>query len=340
VVKHLGTRKTNPTAGGFLVAALLVLIPSGLAHPAPARSAFTFGVTADNRYFTGSGTYDTSQYFKGALQAVQIHGLGDFMISAGDIDPPDASYWTITSTLGADYIWYPVMGNHELPGSGQESSPGANVAWLRSYEYDPNGAGTPPDIVNPGPPGCPTTTYSFDYQNAHFVILNEYCDSSSDAATDGDIPDHLYNWLAADLADTTQPLIFVVGHEPAYPAPDVDTGRLRHLGDSLDKYAAHRDRFWHLLRDEGVLAYICGHTHNYSVVLVAGVWQMDVGHARGAGDTGAPSTIVMIHVDGTTVTYDTYRDNHDGIYDYDDVTHSGTFAWPGYRVYLPILFRR
>lgn len=262
------------------------------------------------------------------------------MISPGDIAPPADSYWTITTTLGTDYLWYPVMGNHELPGSGEEATPGANVAWLRSYDSDPNGVGTPPDIVNPGPPGCPTTTYSLDYQNAHLVILNEYCDASGDTATDGDISDHLYNWLVADLSATSQPLIFVIGHEPAYPQPDADTDRLRHQGDSLDQYPAHRDRFWNLLRDEGVLAYICGHTHNYSAALIYGVWQLDVGHARGAGDTGAPSTFVIIHVDDTTVTYDTYRDKHDGIYDYDDVVYSGVLTRLEYQLYLPLVLRQ
>jgi PKD repeat protein len=96
---------------------------------------------------------------------------------------------------------------------------------------------------------------------------------------------------------------------------------LRHLGDSLDQYPANRDRFWSLLQNEGVLAYFCGHTHNYSAVNVDGVWQVDAGHARGAGDTGAPSTFVVVHVDGGTVTFDAYRDEHDGTYDYDDITH-------------------
>jgi len=101
---------------------------------------------------------------------------------------------------------------------------------------------------------------------------------------------------------------------------------LRHLGDSLDQYPATRDRFWSLLHDEGVLAYFCSHTHNYSAVNVDGVWQVDAGHARGAGDAGAPSTFVVVHVDGGTVIFDAYRDKHDGTYDYDDITHRGTLA--------------
>jgi predicted phosphodiesterase len=116
----------------------------------------------------------------------------------------------------------------------------------------------------------------------------------------------------ASRAATTHERIFVVGHEPAYPQPDVDNGRLRHETDSLNAYVAHRDRFWDLLKGKGVVAYICGHTHNYSLVKIDGVWQLDAGHGRGLGDTGAPSTFSLIHVDGPIVTYETYRDAASG----------------------------
>jgi PKD repeat protein len=300
---------------GILLTGLLGLI----SRPAAAQGGdalFTFVVTADMRYFAGP-SYDSSDYFRGVVEAIDGLGGGAFMVSPGDIDPPADVLWTITRTLGVTYTWYPVVGNHELPDMGHESYRGANMDWLNSFDYG---------AVNPGPTGCPTTTYSFDYGNAHFVVLNEYCDSSGDDVTDGDVPDHLYNWLANDLSGTAKTHTFVFGHEPAYPQPDADNGRLRHLGESLDRHPAHRDRFWSLLQSEGVLAYFCGHTHNYSAVNVDGVWQVDAGHARGAGDTGAPSTFVVVHVDGGTVTFDTYRDEHDGTYDYDDVTHGGTLA--------------
>jgi hypothetical protein len=300
---------------GILLVGLLGLV----SLPAAAQGGdepFTFVITADMRYFAGPG-YDSSTYFRGVVEAIDGLGGGAFMVSPGDIDPPADVLWTITRTLGITTTWYPVIGNHELPGLGHESYRGANVDWLNSFDYG---------AVNPGPMGCPTTTYSFDYGNAHFVMLNEYCDSTDDDVRNGDVSAHLYNWLAGDLSDTDKAHTFVFGHEPAYPQPDADNGRLRHLGDSLDQYPANRDRFWSLLQDEGVLAYFCGHTHNYSAVNVDGVWQVDAGHARGAGDTGAPSTFVVVHVDGGTVIFDAYRDEHDGSYDYDDITHRGTLA--------------
>ena len=266
-----------------------------------AQEQFSFMVTSDQRQYAGPGAYDSSSYFRGAVEATDNQGSGAFLVSVGDIDPPVDSKWTIEQVLDVNYLWYPVVGNHELPGAGNEAYNGANMEWLRAYNYDNNGVGTPPDIVNTGPSGCPETTYSFDYENAHFVVLNEYCNSGGDDLTDGDIPDHLYNWLANDLAATDKEHIFIFGHEPAYPQPDADNGRVRHMEDSLNKYPANRDRFWNLLREAGVVGYFCGHTHNYSAVKIDGVWQLDSGHARGQGDTGAPSTFLMVQVDLYTI---------------------------------------
>ncbi len=291
---------------------------------------FTFAVTADMRNFSGPGTYDTSEYFRGACEAIADVGRGAFMVSPGDIDPTTHVMWTITQTLGITYTWYPVVGNHELPGDGEESYPGANMDWLRAYDY-----GT----VNPGPSGCPETTYSFDYGNSHFVMLNEYCDIGGDTVWDGNVPDHLYNWLVDDLDATDKAHVFVFGHEPAYPQPDADNGRERHVGDSLDKYPDNRNRFWSLLESEGVVAYICGHTHNYSAVKIGGVWQLDAGHARGMGDDPpaprARSTFILIHVDGPVVIYETYRDDASGsTY---TLMHSGVLTGTVY--YLPVVMR-
>jgi hypothetical protein len=286
---------------------------------------FTFAVTADMRQYSGPGQYDTSQYFRGACEAVNALGGGAFMVSPGDIDPPAGVEWTIKQYIGQNYLWYPVVGNHEA------ETP-ADMEWLRQYDYDPNGS-TPPNIVNTGPPGCEETTYSFDYGNAHFVVLNEYYDGTSDTGTDGDVVDSLYNWLADDLTATSQTHIFVFGHEPAYPQPDADNGRERHMTDSLNKYSTRRNRFWNLVRDNGVVAYICGHTHNYSAVEIDGVWQLDAGHARGVGDTGARSTFILIRVDGGLVKFETYRDDaNGGIY---DLVQRGVLA-PRLRVHLPL----
>ena len=285
------------------------------------HGGFSFAVAVDQREFAGQGRYDSPRYFRGAAEAIKNVGGAALVISPGDIDPPSGIKWTLDQVLSSGVQWYPAVGNHEA------ETP-EDMEWLRGYDWDANGPGLPPNVVRIGPAGCPDTTYSFDYANVHFAVLNEYCDTGGDTATDGDIPDHLYDWLATDLAETSQQHLFVIGHEPAFPQPDEDNGRLRHVGDSLDVHPEHRDRFWNLLRERGVRAYIAGHTHNYSAVQIDGVWQIDGGHARGDGDLGAPSTIVMVRVDGGSVSFDSYREVFDGNYDYRDIIHHGVIAGP------------
>ena len=91
----------------------------------------------------------------------------------------------ITKVIGEDYPWYPVLGNHD------PESP-STMEYLRQY------SATVPNIVNRGPEGCEDTTYSFDYGNAHFVVLNVYFNGERDWGLEGEIVPELLTWLEAD----------------------------------------------------------------------------------------------------------------------------------------------
>ncbi len=246
--------------------------------------------------------YAGSNYFVGACEAIRDIGPGDFMVSPGDIDPPDQVRKTLDAVLGEDYVWYPVVGNHEL------EKP-EYMSYLRMYN---KGGVMLPGIVHGGPSGAVETCYSFDHGNAHCVVINQYYDGKRDDALDGEVPEPLYNWLEDDLKNTGKKFIFVFGHEPLVSSPDLDNGRVRHRGDSLDKYPESSHRFWQLMRKHKVVAYFCGHTHNTSVCKINGIWQIDAGHARGQGDPGARSTFMQIHVGAGSVRCDVYRDDAEG----------------------------
>ena len=267
-------------------------------QPNESQEPFEFFVLSDQRNFTGSEEYDTSDYFRGALEKIDNQGKGDFLFILGDLDPVLGTNWSIDKYLGENYTWYPVVGNHELPGQGTEDYKGENIQFLRAFEIKDR---------NKGPLPCSETTYSFDHQNVHFAILNEYCNDESDKDSSGDISDLLYNWLVNDLYKAGNKIKLVFGHEPAYPQPDKLSGRLRHDDDSLNEYPANRDRFWNLLKEENVLAYFCGHTHNYSTYQYDGIWQIDTGHARGVGDTESKSTFVKVKVENNILEYETFR---------------------------------
>lgn len=267
-----------------------------------AWGAFHWTATADPRQ------YDVA--FDAVLAAIQakVGGLGAFHVSPGDIDPPANIRAKIDARFGVNALWYPGVGNHE-------AETAADMTWIRD-EYTVGHSGRPAlkfSTNQDGPAGCVETNYSWDYENVHFVQLNQYWNggtaAGSDVATQGDIVPQLYNWLAANLAATIKPVIIVFGHEPAYP-------QNRHVGDSLDQYPANRDAFWNLLEsDTRVKAFVVGHTHVYSRHRqpAGRVWQIDLGNA-GNDTNGDGKTFLDCAIDDTTVRFDIYRDGGTGSY--------------------------
>ncbi len=250
------------------LAVCVVLVAAATAVAEDTRDELVFVVAADMRNFATDGEW--SKNFSGACEAINEVGAGSFMISPGDLDvhPPSAVREMIDKVIGEDYPWYPVLGNHD------PESP-STMEYLREYSK------AVPNVVNRGPEGCEETTYSFDVADAHFVVLNQYYDGVRDWGLKGEIVPELLAWLEADLAVTTKKHIFVFGHEPLIPMPDMDNGRLRHQGDSLDEDPENAFAFHQLLMKYEVDAYVCGHTHGTSYAKINGLWQLDPGHARG-----------------------------------------------------------
>lgn len=274
---------------------LLLLLLSISAVQGQNKNTFSFALAADMRNFSGNNPI----YFRGVCESIKTKKDIAFLISPGDIDPPDSVYYTIQKYLDASMIWYPVVGNHEA------ETP-SDMKWLRNHN---KGGRLLPNIINPGPPSCDETNYSFDYKNTHFVILNQYSKENCDDCSNGDMPDFLHKWLEDDLKMTKLKNILVIGHEPAYPFPDMENQRYRHTDDCLNQYPENRDRFVKLLQDYKVKAYIFGHTHNYSVAKINKLWHIDVGHSRGTGDAGARSTYLIMTVSKDKISYSTYRQN-------------------------------
>lgn len=274
-------------------ALLAVLACAGCAT----QSSYHFEVAADMRGYAPP-EYPGPEYFEGICEAIRDSGPGAFMLIPGDLDPPERTCATLAKTIGPDYVVYPVVGNHELERP-------EDLPYLRKMNA---GGDILPGVVRSGPPGAEETCYSFDYRDVHIAVINQFYDGQIDNTLDGDVSPALLAWLADDLEATTKPYVFVAGHEPHVVAPDMSNGRVRHNGDSLDKYPERNHAFWSLLRQHGVIAYICGHTHNASVARINGLWQIDAGHARGLGDPGAPSTYLRIFVDPGGVRCVVYRD--------------------------------
>jgi hypothetical protein len=280
----------------------LALLGGNLVGALPEKpTGLSFLVAGDMRDFA-SGAFGGPAYLLGACQAMRASGPSEFLIVPGDLDPPQPVAAVIRSVFGPTFPWYVAVGNHD-------SSSEADMSFLRALNA--NGT-TLPNIVRKGPPGAIETTYSFEVGDVHVAVINQYFDGVSDIGGSGDVSDTLYGWLKADLAATAKPFVFVVGHVPAFPLPDMTSGRLRHAETSLNRDPASRDRFWQLLKDRKVTAYFCGHTHGASAKKIQGVWQLDCGHARGKGDKGAPSTFIRVTVRGGDCRYEVFRADRGG----------------------------
>ncbi len=270
----------------FVQALVIFLFVAAAAVPAQAQKsadAFSFIISSDQREHA-TPEFRTHEYTLGGYEAINKMGKGAFMIVLGDLDPPMATRDLIATVLGRDYLWYPVIGNHDLEVE-------ANTEFIRSMIHGTNGH---PCVLRKGPDGCEETTYSFDWNDVHFVILNVYYNGKSDRGNDGDIVPELLAWLDNDLKENTKKRVLVFGHEPIYPFLDMDNGTVRHLSDALDKYPDNALKFHRLLAKHQVTAYFSGHTHTASYANLNGLWLINSGHIYGQEDRYTPEKLFSV----------------------------------------------
>lgn len=148
---------------------------------------------------------------------------------------------------------YIVVGNHEI-----ESETSENI--LQAIFKMPEN----------GPKGLKGLAYSFDYEDAHFTIVdtNRYKYFHR-------VGSNQLEWLKRDFEKKKEKVIFVFGHEPAFPTHS-------HTGSSLDRYPIERDALWNIFKEYGVTIYFCGHEHLYNISNHDGVYQII------SGGAGAP----------------------------------------------------
>ncbi|MHC4639480.1 MAG: metallophosphoesterase family protein [Planctomycetota bacterium] len=240
-------------------------------------TSFRFTLTGDPRSDLGKWRHTLKQ------AKANVNNEFAFHITAGDFFENDRStvtadfYNVLKEEFGNDVVWYPGMGNHEF------NSKGTELQWFREYYQD-----NLRTKVTPGPKGCEETTYSWDYENAHFVQLNMYWDGEEYGK--GGFSEAIMKWLEDDLEKNTKPVVFVIYHRPAWP-----NGR---GGKNSPK---NWERFLKLLNDKKVVAGLCADTHTYGRYQVDGdwekyTWEVDAGNAGRISHGNKLQTFVDITV--------------------------------------------
>jgi len=152
--------------------------------------------------------------------------------------------------------------------------------------------------------------YSFDHKNSHFICLATNLFDENNILSNDQM-----KWLEGDLKmSMNAEHVFVIGHSPAYPVGS-------HIGSSLDKYPAQRDKFWALLNKYRVDAYFCGHEHTFDRQKVDNVFQIINGSCGaplrtkiGRGGTenysGSFFQYVLVNVSGPDVTFSIYDETN------------------------------
>jgi len=275
---------------------LLINLFSFIFIPDLFAQEFTFGAMSDSR-----GIYRGSNEI--VLAALVNHLAANqkevkFLIFMGDMvegsdDFPDTTfseliYWKkIMSPVYNNpnmvwpYIW-PVIGNHES----------------RNPKDEDNFRKVFNNVFMNGPDDEKGLTYSFDYMNVHFVFVDTERwyygdpDDFSDDRRDWHYVKHL-DWLENDLQKANERnvnYIFVFGHDVPFPIGGHLHDGLPNLGEAFTLpvdstkqwFIDQRDKFWQILVDNNVTAYVGGHEHIYGRQSVDGVCQIIV------GSSGAP----------------------------------------------------
>jgi hypothetical protein len=157
-------------------------------------------------------------------------------------------------------VLVPIPGNHEVQNEAKLAYAAAERTWLRVMGPDiAPFAGNGP--LPGGADGLPTDqsslTYSFNYKNTHFLLLD-----TDPAGRDWTVPT---KWIASDLAQAHQRQakhIFAIGHKPAWSPAPVATDGLAH-GTSPINYNALRDELWSALETNHAEAMLAAHNHVY-----------------------------------------------------------------------------
>ncbi len=200
------------------------------------ENSFSFAIIGDTQRFNNN---DPNGNFQKAMASIRklnpdmVFAVGDLLGSCDSYDKCEKGYGNWKNIVGSLMPkTYAAQGNHDRTGGDKTDN-----IWRSSFDFPTN-----------GPSGYSEQTYSFDFENSHFIVLE------SDKPTMHDINSEQRAWLETDLAANKKDNTFVFFHEPAFPVSSK-------VGESLDKHTNERDALWKIFDKYNVTAVINGHEH-------------------------------------------------------------------------------
>jgi hypothetical protein len=205
------------------------------------RSPFQLWIVGD------SGTGGGAQYaVKNAMQSVVGEDLPDLYLHVGDMAYGDGTDSEFTSRFFLPYqellssvpVWT-AIGNHEGHSSTSATQSGPYFdAYVLPTQGEIGGLASGTEAY-----------YSFDYANAHFVVLDSHQSSRKPE-------DAMLTWLEADLASTEQEWVVAFWHHPPYTKGSHDS-------DFEIQHIEMRENALPILELGGVDIVFGGHSHIY-----------------------------------------------------------------------------
>jgi 3',5'-cyclic-AMP phosphodiesterase len=211
----------------------------------------SFAVMGDTQNFSIGNPKGNFQTVVGDIAKDNV----DLVFSTGDLTGSCESY---TECLKKHTDWknidasllsktYAAMGNHDNIGDK------GGKAWQDAFNFPTN-----------GPSGYSELTYSFNFKNSHFVVLD------SDSSDLHEINSEQRTWLEKDLAANKKDNTFVFFHEPAFPVSSK-------VGESLDKNPEERNALWQIFDKHNVTGVFNGHEHIVSRRKIGNIYQFVFG---------------------------------------------------------------
>jgi hypothetical protein len=261
-------------------ATALLLIAAGRAH----AETWSFGVMADTQWTTANDGKNPNSVAVDIINQINqefINKNVKFVVQVGDLTDKGTNAALGTRAAHAQALYsngigfFPLRGNHESSAAAAtefktvlpQTGGGPNNA-TPAYALQANGivfSGSP--LAIGGNFSSPSTdehglSYSFDYNNARLVLLDQFTPSSR---AGNDIASQ-QSWISATLSSRSPAShVFVFGHKGLITENHPDTL----FGSDPSKKPAAQDAFITSLHDNGVRYLISGHDHMHNRSLMS-----------------------------------------------------------------------